>query len=110
MRVKTAISLAVLLVAGLFVVQNAYGQQSGTARTIVQKTPPRYPELARPMKLEGNVKVTVIVAPNGAVKSMRAMGGSPLLLNAAQTAIAQWKWAPAAKETSELVELHFSPN
>ena len=78
-------------------------------RTLVSKVMPQYPELARPLRLEGTVKITVQVAPNGTVKSMKAIGGSPLLLRAAQDAVEKWKWAPTSQESSELVELHFKP-
>jgi TonB family protein len=102
------IALAVCL-GTLAVVPSASSQQSA-GRTIVAKVDPRYPDLARPMKLEGTVRLNVLVATNGTVKSIRAVGGNPLLLRAAQDAISRWKWAPAGQETSELVELHFRPD
>jgi len=79
-------------------------------RQILTKVIPRYPDLARPMRLEGTVKVTVTVAPNGSVKSVQAVGGHPLLLKAAEDAINKWKWAPAPGESQELIELRFRPN
>jgi TonB family protein len=71
---------------------------------------PHYPELARPLHLEGTVKLVVVVAPNGSVKSIQAVGGNPLLLKAAEDAIHMWKWAPAPQESQELVVMRFSPN
>jgi protein TonB len=109
MRRRIAITLAVLLMTGIYPLQNAHAQQTSSSRAIVSKIAPRYPDLARPLRLEGTVKVDVVVAPNGAVKSMRPLGGSPILIKAAQDAIDKWKWAPASQETTELVELHFRP-
>ena len=108
MRRRIAITLAVLLLAGAFPLEIAYAQQA--ARVILTRVVPRYPDLARPMRLEGAVKVSVLVAPNGAVKSMSPLGGNPLLLRSAQEAIAKWKWAPASQESTELIELHFRPD
>jgi TonB family protein len=107
MRRRIAITLAVLLIAGIFPLQSAHAQQASANRPILSKIAPRYPDLARPMRLEGTVKVDVLVAPNGSVKLMRAVGGSPILLKAAEDAIDKWRWAPASQETNELVELHF---
>lgn len=107
MRRPIAFTLAVLLTAGIFPLQSAHAQQAAAVRSIVSQVLPHYPELARPMRLEGSVKLNVLVAPNGTVKSMRPIGGSPILLKAAQDAINKWRWAPSSQETSELIELHF---
>ena len=59
------------------------------------------------MNLEGSVKIRVTVAPNGTVKSAETVGGSPLLVKAAENAIYKWRWAPAKLESKELVEMRF---
>jgi membrane protein involved in colicin uptake len=61
------------------------------------------------MNIAGTVKVYAIIAPDGTVKSVEPVGGSPLLVQAAQDAISRWKFVPAAGESKELVELHFHP-
>jgi TonB family protein len=78
-------------------------------RKILSKRVPRYPEIARKMSITGSVKIDAVVAPNGAVKSMAVRGGHPLLAQAAEDAIRDWKWEPAAHETHELVEFKFDP-
>jgi outer membrane biosynthesis protein TonB len=55
------------------------------------------------------VRAEVLVAANGKVKSVEVKGGHPLLGQAAQNALAQWTWEPAAHETHESVELRFNP-
>jgi TonB family protein len=77
-------------------------------RKIVTRVSPQYPNLARNMNLQGNVKADVLVAPNGTVKSVEIKGGHPLLGQAAQNAIREWKWEPAPRETHEVVELKFT--
>lgn len=84
-------------------------EQPEAKRKIVNKVVPVYPELASKMQIRGTVKVEVVVAPNGKVKSTAVIGGSPVLVKAAVDAIEKWKWAPAPQETKELLELNFHP-
>lgn len=78
-------------------------------RKIVKQTMPRYPEVARRMKLTGTVKVIAVVSPDGKVKSVETVGGSPVLIQAAKDAILEWKFVPASAESRQVVELHFNP-
>ena len=78
-------------------------------RRIVDRAVPVYPDLARKMQIRGTVRVEVVVAPNGKMKSSQVIGGSPLLAKAAVDAIEKWKWTPAPQETKELIELNFHP-
>jgi len=61
------------------------------------------------MNIAGTVKVFAVVAPDGTVKAFEPVGGGPLLVQASENAIRQWKFAPAAAESKELIELHFHP-
>jgi TonB family protein len=101
-----ALSLGVIAVSPTFSLAQ---DQPGGKRTIVDRMVPVYPDLARKMQIRGTVRVEVVVAPNGKVKSTHVIGGSPLLAKAAVDAIEKWKWVPAAQETQELVELNFHP-
>lgn len=69
---------------------------------------PAYPELAKRMNVAGAVKVEVVVAPNGSVKSAKALGGHPLLIDAALAAAKNSKYEPASEETKELITYNFS--
>lgn len=75
----------------------------------MRKSVPMYPEIAKRMNLAGTVKVLATVAPDGTVKDVRPMGGSPVLIQAAQDAVYKWKFAVAGTESKELLELHFDP-
>jgi TonB family protein len=88
----------------------AQEQQSESQRKVVKREIPTYPELARQANLEGSVKLLVTVAPNGTAKSAEAVGGSPVLVRAAQDAIYKWKWAPAPQQSKEIVEFRFHPD
>jgi len=73
------------------------------------KVAPVYPEVARRMGVAGIVKLSVVVAPNGKVKSSKVIGGHPVLVNAAMDAMKQWKFESAPTESSGTVEFKFLP-
>ena len=87
----------------------AQGQQSSSenGRKVVRRIEPLYPEMAKKMHIAGAVKVFAVVAPDGTVKAVETVGGSPLLVQASEDAIKRWRFAPAASESKELIELHF---
>jgi protein TonB len=80
---------------------------SGADRRITSRVFPDYPELARRMHIHGVVKVAAVVRANGSVKSARVLGGHPVLVDAAVTAVAKWKFQPAQAETTEVVLISF---
>jgi len=99
---RKAFFLFVLSLAGSAV----YGQE---ARKAIVKFTPEYPDLARRMRLSGAVKIQVTIAPNGQVKGTKVIGGHPLLVAAATSAVQKWKFAPGSAETSQTVEFDFHP-
>jgi TonB family protein len=89
---------------------NLYGQDSpATARAVIRKVQPQYPALAQRMSIKGIVKLEIVVEPDGNVNSLNTKGGHPLLVQAAQDAIREWKWQSASHETVESVEVRFNP-
>jgi periplasmic protein TonB len=87
--------------------QNEPAANDGS-RKVLRKVNPVYPAIAKQMGLAGTVRVVAVVTPDGSVKKVEPVGGSPLLVQAAASAISQWKYAPGA-ESRESVELHFHP-
>ena len=85
-------------------------QQDEIKRKVKVRVSPTYPELARRMSISGVVKVQVVVAPNGTVKTTKIVGGHPLLVNAAVEAMKKWKYETAPEETTGIVEFKFDPN
>jgi len=73
------------------------------------KVTPVYPDVARRMSIAGTVRLAVVVAPNGTVKSSKPIGGHPVLVNAAMDAMKQWKFEAAPTESSGVVEFKFQP-
>jgi TonB family protein len=77
-------------------------------RKVKTKVAPSYPELAKRMNVTGRVKIEVIITPDGRVKSTRALGGHPLLVQACLDALKEWKFVAAPEETTQVVEFEFS--
>ena len=95
----------------MFRMPSATAQEKVTdsKRKVLNRVVPTYPELARKMGIQGKVRLLVLVAPNGKVKSTQILGGSPVLAKAAGDAIGKWKFAAAGEETKEVIELRFNP-
>jgi TonB family protein len=99
---------ALCLLAFLMVLTlGALAQDAGRKR--IRDPKPTYPSLARSMNLSGTVRLEATVAPNGAVKSIDVRGGNPLLAQAAQYTVREWKWEKLDHETTEIVEVRFNP-
>jgi len=105
-RCAIFVAVALLSLAGVGI-----GQQSAPAaspeRKVMTRVAPAYPELARRMHIGGVVKVEALVRPNGTVKSARALGGHPVLVDAAISAVQKWKFEPAQSESTEVVQVSF---
>jgi len=77
-------------------------------RKVIARTAPSYPELARRMHLSGKVKLELVIAPSGSVKSAKLVGGNPVFEKSATDAAKQWRFEPAEKETKAVILLEFS--
>ena len=97
--------LALVVLLAVFVV-NARADE----RAIKTRVPPVYPELAKRMNVTGKVKIEVVITPDGHVKSTRVIGGHPLLVQACQDAVKEWKFMPATEETTQILEFEFKTN
>ena len=81
--------------------------QEELTRKVKTKVAPVYPDIARRMNITGTVKVLVVVAPNGSLKSSKVVGGHPLLVTAAMDALKRWKFEAAPEESQGIVEFKF---
>jgi TonB family protein len=102
-------SVALTLLFATVGTQTTSAQQDLLDRKIKSKVTPNYPEIARKMNLAGVVKLEVTVAPNGAVKDTKVIGGNPILVNAAADAVKKWRFEPANDESVGVVEFKFDP-
>lgn len=81
--------------------------EGAVLRKIKSRAQPLYPELARRMKLSGVVKLELIIAADGKVKSAKVLGGHPLLAESAMDAVRRWVYEPAHDQTVQVVEVKF---
>lgn len=58
---------------------------------LVNAVDPIYPRESRLAHTEGVVKLVIIIAKNGSVADVQSVSGDPLLLDAAITAVRQWR-------------------
>jgi TonB family protein len=59
-----------------------------------KRVEPVYPPKAREARLEGTVKFTAIIGPDGRIKTLQLVSGHPLLVTAAMDAVRQWEYRP----------------
>ncbi|HYX67653.1 MAG TPA: energy transducer TonB [Terriglobales bacterium] len=86
----------------------AFAQEGG--RKVKSKVDPAYPPVAKQMHITGTVKVEVVITAAGAVKSIKVLGGHPLLASAAEEAVKKWKFEPGPAETTEIIPFNFTLN
>jgi TonB family protein len=113
--VKFAVVATLLSSAGLLYTP-AQGQAQDNASGVVKDNggrkvksavKPDYPQVARQMRVTGTVRLEATVAPDGKVRDTKVVGGSPLLVQEAVTAVKKWKYEEGSKETVENVEVVF---
>jgi TonB family protein len=65
-----------------------------TAAKIRNRVNPVYPPLARQTRIQGTVRLHVILSKDGAVQQLEVISGHPLLVQSAMDAVRQWKYQP----------------
>jgi protein TonB len=63
--------------------------------SLVQRVEPVYPSQARTQRIQGKVTLSATIGPDGAVRQVAVVGGSPVLAEAAKTAVLKWRYSPA---------------
>lgn len=78
------------------------------ARAVKSKVAPVYPEIAKRMKIEGEVRVAAIVDAKGDVTDVKEVSGNHILSLAAQDAVRRWKFEPGSGTDTVEVGINFS--
>jgi len=107
--------LAVLLLCGFSVraaarAAQTYETSASDERKVLTRIDPDYPDALKRLYIGGVVRVEVVVAPNGAVRSTKLLGGSPILGQSTMKAIKQWKYVPAPADETLTVKVEFDPH
>ncbi len=65
-----------------------------TSARLIYRVNPEYPKKARKQHVEGTVRLHAIIAKDGSVKNLKVISGDPLLVDAALSAVRQWRYSP----------------
>lgn len=113
-KLSSCIRIVVVLIIALAAVATTVNAQQSLPedgkRKIKTRIAPAYPELARRMNVAGKVKIEIVVAADGRVRSARPIGGHPLLIQACLEAVKDWKFVASAEETTQILEFDFKNN
>jgi TonB family protein len=109
MRRVGSLIVALALCAGPLTRTSTGQVQRDAERKVIIRLAPVYPELAKRMHVSGVVKLEIMIRANGSVKSAKALGGNPVLIQAAIDAVLKWKFETAPEDTAEVVQLTFDP-
>lgn len=105
-KLLPAILLGLAILFTLSSVPALQAQEEGQRKATV-RVAPSYPELARKMNVSGTVRLEVTITPEGKVKSVKPIGGHPVLVEAADQAVRRWKFEPGSSSTTEVVAVQF---
>jgi len=61
---------------------------------VIERRVPIYPDLARRIRLQGDVAVELIISPEGRVESVRMVSGHPMFSQSALDAARNWRFSP----------------
>jgi TonB family protein len=71
---------------------------------LVRNVPPVHPELAKQARIEGVVRLNIVIDKQGRVSNIKVLSGHPLLIPAALDAVKQWEYRPTLLN-GELVDI-----
>ncbi len=101
------IGLALLL--AIILLASCIPLNAQDARKVKSGLQPAYPELARKNNIQGVARLQVVITPDGSVKDIKVLGGSPVLTQAAIEAVKKWKYEPAQAESLAVLKFEFKP-
>jgi TonB family protein len=81
---------------------------SAEDRAVKQRVPPMYPEIAKRMRIEGVVKMSVTVDAEGKVTDVKTESGNRTLSIAAEDAVRKWKFEAGAGVATVEVSMNFA--
>ena len=82
------------------------------AAVLVRRVEPVYPKIARDSRVMGHVRLSLTIGRDGVPREVKALSGDKRLMDAALTAISQWRYRPATLggepvETQIIVSIDF---
>jgi TonB family protein len=77
-------------------------------RAVKVRVAPAYPEIAKRMRIQGDVKLSVTVDADGKVTDIKEVSGNRMLSVAAEEAVRQWKFQQGAGSATMQVSINFA--
>jgi TonB family protein len=78
-----------------------------SGRKVIRTQKPDYPVVLKSKGIGGRVRLNATVLANGTVAHVAILGGNPILAESAANAVMNWKYAPAASASNEIVTFNF---
>ena len=80
---------------------------------LVHRVEPEYPMIAKEIHLSGTVELRAIIGTDGTIQNLQVVSGNALLVNAAVSAVKQWRYQPTLLsgqpvEVETLITVQFS--
>ncbi len=96
-----AAALALLLVL-------AIPATAADKRGVLQRVAPLYPEIAKRMRISGEVQIEATVDATGKVTGTKPVSGNHMLSDAAADAVKKWKFEPGDGVATVVVTINFA--
>jgi len=78
------------------------------SRAIKTRVAPVYPEMAKRMRIAGEVRLEVTVDPEGKVTDVKKVSGNTMLSSAAEDAVRKWRFDSGPGTSTVEVTLNFA--
>jgi TonB family protein len=92
----------------VLVIAMALPARAADERTVKSRVAPVYPEIAKRMRIEGEVRLSVTVDPDGKVTDVKPISGNHMLSTAAEDAVRKWKFETSSGDSTVDVSLTFA--
>jgi len=91
---STVVILLAALALPAFADEPMHVTKDEALKAATARSDPEYSVVAKQLKLEGEVKVEVIINEEGGVEDVTSVSGNPVLFQCVKTAVKRWKFAP----------------
>lgn len=86
-----------------------YDPETMSEPKVIHKVAPQYPEEAKKDKAQGTVILDAVIAEDGSIRETRVVQGEDgRLVEAARTAVDQWRYEPVRDESGKPMALLFT--
>lgn len=91
-----------------FMVAFAIPAVATESRPVKLRVAPIYPEVAKRVRITGEVRLEVTVDPEGKVTDVKRISGNSMLAAAGEDAVRKWRFDPGPETTTVEVTLNFA--